>query len=86
MASLEDMENWREVIDMDYDDFMDFNLKMSNTVGSETQHFGSGHEGDETDTNNTTGNELGDVNLGDTNDKVPPSSEETEVNPITADD
>ncbi|KAG9119458.1 hypothetical protein FRC07_005505, partial [Ceratobasidium sp. 392] len=86
MASLEDMENWREVIDMDYDDFMDFNLKMSNTVGSETQYLGSGHEGDQTDTNNTTGNEPGDVNLGDTNDKVSPSSGETEVDPITADD
>ncbi|KAG9120679.1 hypothetical protein FRC07_003727, partial [Ceratobasidium sp. 392] len=86
MASLEDMENWREVIDMDYDDFMEFNLKMSDIVGSETQHLGSGHEGDETDTNNISGNEPSDLNLGDTNVEVPPSLEETEVDPITADD
>ncbi|KAG9120334.1 hypothetical protein FRC07_004210, partial [Ceratobasidium sp. 392] len=86
MASLEDVENWREVTDLDYDDFMEFNLKMSNTMGSETQHLGSVHEGDEAGTNNISGNEPGDVNLGDTNDEVPPRSGETEVNPITADD
>ncbi|KAG9118600.1 hypothetical protein FRC07_006809 [Ceratobasidium sp. 392] len=86
MASLEDVENWREVTDLDYDDFMEFNLKMSNTMGSETQHLGSVHEGDEADTNNITGNEPGDVNLGDTNDEVQPGSGETEVDPVTADD